>query len=134
MDPATPQPATPQPSSGARPTFAGGIALIVVGAITFLLFLLVASAGDLWNPIGFGVIVIAVALFGAAEVWAGILAIKGRPGSRTAGIAVSVVGIVLAIAGLIVAHESYIASFVSGLIMVSSILVIVLLVHARPSA
>jgi len=135
------EPVSPQPSSQSPPTFAGGILLTVVGGMTFLLFLLVVMgslfSGDFEDNVVYGVIAIAVVLFGAAEVWVGILAIAGRPGGRTAGIAVSVAGIALAIAGIvdaIVLEESYIGVVVSGMIMAASIVAIVLLARARPPA
>ena len=135
------EPTSPPPSPRTPPTFAGGVTLTVVGGMTFFLFLLVVVgslfSGDFGDDPVYGIIAIAIVLFGAAEVWVGILAIAGRRSARAAGIAVSVVGIALAIAGIvdaIVLEESYVGVVISGLILAASVVVIVLLARARPAA
>lgn len=133
------EPVSPQPSSQTPPTFAGGVVLTVLGGMTFLIFLLAvvfAALSDDWDLV-FGLIAIGISIFGGLEVWAGILAMAGRPIGRPFGITIAAVGVAAALAGLwhaIFIDESFQGIVITVLLIAASTLVIVLLARARPPA
>jgi hypothetical protein len=133
------QEAPPPEPDRSGPLMAGGIVLTSLGGLLFLVagvaVLGSLVTGESEKRFGYFVAGIFITILGAAQIWAGALAIVRRRSGKTFGLAVALLGVALGVTGIV---ESFVAEDALGdlvpsiLVLAACVAAVILLLRGTP--